>query len=312
MSQPGVNVIGTGDAKLPQPGAPGQDSHLRPANAATPPLAAPVPAAGGSDLPAAATAPECVAAPPPGEATPPQRLRLSTILLELVRTGSIVPASEGSSAPSSSLSIGEDEPEAEEGAAPECRRKRNRIPSNITVGEILDRTRHAGFGFLIALLAVLSMPFPGISVPFGLAIAFGALQMICGFHRPWLPQRIRRYAISIGTLAWIEKHLYRWTRGLEKLVRPRFEPLTRGPFWILCGVGVLSMAVGLALPIPIPFSNLFFIIPLLIFAIGLMENDGLVVMLGFAVTTIDILLAIWFSEYVIRAITAVIRYFGFA
>lgn len=308
MSQSGVHVIGAEDAARPQTPAPQeQPSPAKPADAAPPESNSQ-----GSGTSARAPGDDVIGSPPPGEAPPPQRLRLSTILLELVRTGSIVPSSEATRSAAPSLSIGDEEHDAEEGAAPEGRRKRKRIPSNITVGEILDRTRHAGFGFLIALLAVLSMPFPGISVPFGLAIAFGALQMICGFHRPWLPQRIRRYAISIGTLAWIEKHLYRWTRGLEKLVRPRFEPLTRGPFWILCGVGILTMAVGLALPIPIPFSNLFFIIPLLIFAIGLMENDGLVVMLGFAVTAIDILLAIWFSEYVVRAITAVIRYFGIA
>ncbi|MBW7906835.1 MAG: exopolysaccharide biosynthesis protein [Phycisphaerae bacterium] len=168
--------------------------------------------------------------------------------------------------------------------------------SAVTVGDLVDRSAQAGFGFVIALLALLSMPFPGVSLPFGLAIAFGAVQMVCGRRQAWLPARVRRHTVSPRTLRWIERRVVRWTRGLERLVRPRFEFLTRGPGWMLCGGGVLLLAIGLALPLPIPLSNLVFIIPLLVYAVGLLENDGLLIMFGHATVLVLLAAGLWFGH----------------
>jgi len=43
--------------------------------------------------------------------------------------------------------------------------------AEIGMGEILDRAHHAGFGFVAALLALVSIPLVGLTVPFGLAVA---------------------------------------------------------------------------------------------------------------------------------------------
>lgn len=191
-------------------------------------------------------------------------------------------------------------------------RKRRRVRSNITIGEILDRTRQAGFGVLVALMAIVSLPLPGLSVPFGAAVAFGAIQMIIGWERPWMPRRIRAHAVSMRTLEWIGKNLAKYTRGLERLSRPRFTFMLRGPFWSLCGVGILILGVGLALPLPIPGSNLFFIVPIMIYAIGMLENDGLLIMAGHAATAAEIALAVAFWEIIDKAVRTALHWMGFA
>jgi hypothetical protein len=251
------------------------------------------------------------------DAPPPRRLQLSTILLQLVASARHRgPEREPSGRERQQAQIDTtapiDCPVEQTTGAPTAarharRRRRRRVVSNLTVGEMVDRTQQAGFGFVIALLAIMSLPFPGISVPFGLAIALGALQMMLGLRRPWLPQFISRYQVSLRTLIWIERRLYTWTRGLERVVRPRFELFTRGPFWNLCGVGVLAMAVGLSLPLPIPFSNVFFIVPLVIYAIGLLEADGLLIMLGHAIVAVDLMLAVWFGDIVVSAVRAAVE-----
>lgn len=170
------------------------------------------------------------------------------------------------------------------------RRKRNRIPSFLTIGQIVERTSHAGFGFLLAFLALVSVPFFGLSAPFGLAVSFVALQMIIGLRRPWLPDNIRRRHVSIATLNWLSTKLARWTAGLEKIIRPRFTFAVRGPFWVACGAAIFAQGIGLALPLPIPGSNWVFIFPVLVYAIGLLEDDGLLIMAAHALTVVEVAL----------------------
>ncbi len=274
---------------------------------------------------------------------PPRGLRLSAILRELHADAHVVEPSavDGSSASATGAGVAadadpiaadsttadsdeptaadgtessveeKDDPTADEeadGGRPLRRRRRQR--TNITIGEILERTRQAGFGVIIALMAILSLPLPGLSVPFGVGAAFGALQMIIGLERPWMPRWIRNYAVSMRTLVWIGTKLAKYTRGLEKLSRPRFPLLLRGPFWSLCGVGILILAVGLSLPLPIPGSNMFFIVPIMVYAIGMLENDGLLIMVGHALTTIEIGISIAFWEIIQKSAMTALHWIG--
>lgn len=197
-----------------------------------------------------------------------------------------------------------------EGAASLDSKSLRRIKSNLTIGDIIDRTRHAGFGFLTGFLALVSIPFVGLSTPFGLAVAFGAMQMVVGMSRPWLPKMIRRHAISLATLGWLSQRLSRWTAGLERVIRPRFEILTQGPFWSLCGLCIIVQAVGLALPMPIPFSNWPFIIVIVLYAIGILERDGLLVMICHTLTAVEIVLAFRFWGVIVSGGEKVIGWFA--
>lgn len=182
--------------------------------------------------------------------------------------------------------------------------------SDLTVGEVIDRTAHAGFGFMIAFLALLSLPAVGASTPFGLAIAFGAVQMLLGRRRPWLPKAVRRYHVSLRTLGWIGGKLTRWTRGFERVIRPRLVALAHGPFWGLCAVCILLHAIALALPIPIPGTNAIFAIPILVYAIGLLELDGLLILLCHALTLVYIALGVVFSKAVFEAAEKSLHWFA--
>jgi len=170
--------------------------------------------------------------------------------------------------------------------------------SNMTLGDIIDQTAHAGFGFLAAFLALVAIPFMGLSLPFGLAIAFLGVQMIAGKNRPWLPGRLRRKVVAMSTIDWIRRKVTRWTTGLERFIEPRLTWLARGPFWTLVGVGLILQGIGLALPVPVPASNLFFIVPILIYGIGLLEDDGVLISIGHAITGGMIVLGVIFWDFV--------------
>ncbi len=157
----------------------------------------------------------------------------------------------------------------------------------LTVGELVDLASEAGFGFLIGVLALIAIPFFGLSTPFGLAIALIGAQLMVGRARPWLPGRARRRALSMSMLDRVAGLLERRTRWLARSTRRRWESLIM-PRAI--GLGVVLLALGLALPLPIPGSNMVFLAPLLIYAIGLLERDGVWIAIAHACLLADLVL----------------------
>jgi len=171
--------------------------------------------------------------------------------------------------------------------------------TGITVGELVDKAAEAGFGFLIGVLSLIAIPFFGLSTPFGLAIALVGAQMAFGMARPWLPKRARRREVSMAMLDRVLGLLVRRTKWLSKSTRVRYQRLVMPR---LVGLGVVVLALGLALPLPIPGSNMIFLIPLFVYAIALLERDGIWVLLGHAGTLIDMALLIVFGETVLFAL----------
>jgi hypothetical protein len=200
-------------------------------------------------------------------ATAPPRLRLDELLRELG-------AHEG------------DDPPPERGRA-------------ISVGELVDKAAEAGFGFLVGVLALIAIPFVGLSTPFGLAIALLGVQLMLGRRQPWLPRRARRRQLSIGMLDRVLGILAKRTRWLARSTRRRWELLITPR---LIGLAIVVLALALALPLPIPGSNLVFLIPLFVYSIGLLERDGAFIAAGHVLTLIDIALLVAFGDVVIHVI----------
>ncbi len=212
-------------------------------------------------------------------AQPPRRLRLDELLREL------------------GASDGMPEPALAAGSAPNVPAALPKIrPEALTVGELVDKAAHGGFGFLVGILTLIAIPFFGLSTPFGLAIALIGGQMMIGRDTPWLPARARRRALKMSMLDRVLGLLSRRTRWIAKMTRRRWEPMIRPR---VVGLGVVILALGLALPLPIPGSNLIFLIPLFIYAIGVLERDGVWIAIGHLCVVINVVLLFLFSATVI-------------
>ncbi|HET7500741.1 MAG TPA: exopolysaccharide biosynthesis protein [Kofleriaceae bacterium] len=228
----------------------------------------------------------------------PRRLRLDELLRELGAMDGASPdepgPGDGAATAASALasaSAGDARPAAE--ARPAVR------PDALTVGALVDKAAEGGFGFLIGVLTLIAIPFVGLSTPFGLAIALLGAQLMLGLRQPWLPARARRRALSMAMLDRVLGILARRTRWLARLSRRRWEMAIQPR---LIGLCVVLLALGLALPLPIPGSNLIFLIPLFVYAVGILERDGMWIAIGHAATLIDIAVLIALGATVIRAI----------
>lgn len=144
------------------------------------------------------------------------------------------------------------------------------------------------------LLILLSIPFcqpiqiPGLSTPFGLAIAFLSLRMAFG-EKIWLPQWVLKKTISSSTIKKITARTLKLLKKMHRWTHPRLSWLCnyRG-VKILNGIILTILGFFLALPIPVPLSNLSAAWSILLISWGCLEDDGIFLLIGYILSLLTI------------------------
>lgn len=153
----------------------------------------------------------------------------------------------------------------------------------------LNYRSHALVILLLSLPFVTPIPLIGLSTVFGVVIMISALSIITGLE-PWLPKRWKGKTISRKTLASLLEKTTWLANRLEHFVRPRFFVFSKSLFWVrIHGLMIFFLAVILALPAP-PGGNALPGVAILTLALGLAEEDGLVIAIGYLLTFINIVL----------------------
>lgn len=144
----------------------------------------------------------------------------------------------------------------------------------------------AGKGYAASLI-ILILPFcfpiqiPGFSTPFGIMLAFIGLRIAFG-KKPWWPKWILEKTIQSKHLIPIIEKTMVTVKYLQKILHPRLVALTQNPIAHLCnGLLIFLLGAFLALPLPIPFTNLFPAFPILFIGLGLLEDDGVFILIGY-------------------------------
>jgi hypothetical protein len=159
--------------------------------------------------------------------------------------------------------------------------------NSLTVREIEQSLKGRGFAILILLMTIpfCLIPVPGLSTPFGIAILIMGFRMACG-QKPWLPDFILNKEVPHDRLKKLLKMSAAVSLRLEKLVKPRMRFLQRWPGMVnLTGASIASG--GLLLLIPLPFSNWLPAWAILLLTAGMMEKDGLLVLIGQCLTLVS-------------------------
>ena len=172
----------------------------------------------------------------------------------------------------------------------------------ITLGDFLDPLGERAFGFLILILALPNfIPVPiGVGGVMGSLIVFVGLQMLIGFEHPWLPGALRRRALKRASLERFIARLTPVLRLLERLCRPRWEVLTRHPAHRLSGF--LLVLIGVALALPIPFTNIPFGFLLVVYAVAMIEGDGIALGIAWIASAIIAIVLLTLSHAAVDAV----------
>ena len=142
------------------------------------------------------------------------------------------------------------------------------------------------FGMLLLISALPAfIPIPGggaISGP--LTMLVGA-QLLAGRRQPWLPKAIARRGPHRGALARFQRHISRPLAWLEKLIRPRLSGMFGHRAATLCS-GLLLVLLGILMALPVPFTNYPLGGLILLFALALLERDGVLLLVAWAGTLV--------------------------
>jgi hypothetical protein len=181
----------------------------------------------------------------------------------------------------------------------------------ITLREVIQTLGGRAYMLLVLLLAlpfITPIPLPGLSTPFGLAIALIAFRLSLG-QRPWLSRNLRRKELPAGFIGKVFAFSERLLRFFEKFLRPRLTFLTDTPLLVqLHAVLMLLAALALLLPLPIPFSNSFPAWAILLMAAGLLERDGLFILAAYVVFTGGVFFFIFLGEAAVALVQAVLQW----
>lgn len=154
----------------------------------------------------------------------------------------------------------------------------------VTIGELFAICGTKGHAFLAIFLVLpflQPLPLPGVSSAIGVVLAI--IGVFVALRRPpWVPRRLARVEVEPDVVLRICSSLEKLMKRLERFVKPRAQwlfahrwfRLTNGVVWIL-------HALVFSLPLPIPLSNAFPALVILLLALGILEEDFGVVALAY-------------------------------
>jgi hypothetical protein len=158
----------------------------------------------------------------------------------------------------------------------------------ITYNDLLQALGKQAFGIALLFFALPSiLPFssiPGISFIFSVPIALFALQIMLGRKTLWLPHVLAKRTIHKDTIVKMIHAIHPFLIKIEYLLKPRWPAMTSRLMEIINGLVIFCLAVLLMLPIPL--SNFIFAALLIVFSLGLIEKDGIFLVIGYVGTFI--------------------------
>ena len=154
----------------------------------------------------------------------------------------------------------------------------------VTMGEIVAALGDRGLGVLIAIFAIPNM-LPSV-VPLGNTVIgifplIFAIHLIFGLDRLMLPAFIANRSITAKTLKTLVPRVADVLSWFERLLKPRLPGVTG--VYVERVVGVICAVLALITIIPIPFAHNLPAVALVLIGLGLIERDGLAILIGAAI-----------------------------
>lgn len=168
---------------------------------------------------------------------------------------------------------------------------------SITLGRIIERFQHRAHG-LVLLLVLLPVFIP---LPLGTGLVAGVLacligaQLLAGRSQPWLPRRVLQGEVKAASLAQFNRRMQKPLAWLERVCRPRLQALL-APLAASIITGLQLIGLGILLALPIPFTNWFYGLLLMLHAIALIERDGVLMLIAWVLGTAAMLASVLLSN----------------
>jgi hypothetical protein len=153
----------------------------------------------------------------------------------------------------------------------------------VLLREVVTSVHGRGYDLLLILI---SLPFltpitlPLLSTPFGAIVALAGARLALG-HKPWWPEYLLSKELPPSFFPRFLRATSKLVSVIEYLVKPRL-PVFHD--WVMfqriSGLLIALSGLLLLLPVPVPLTNFFPALTVLLLAAGALERDGLFFLAG--------------------------------
>lgn len=155
------------------------------------------------------------------------------------------------------------------------------------LGELVNAFGERGFGALMlffGLLSVLVGAIPGSTTILGAPLLLIALQLVFRFDQLWLPKWALKRAIERETYRHAVDRAVGPLRRVERLSRPRLSVMTNEISEVL--IGIVCTILAAILMTPLWGGNLVPALIISTFGFGLMQRDGVLILIAWLATAL--------------------------
>ena len=155
----------------------------------------------------------------------------------------------------------------------------------ITIADIFQSTGERGVSLIVGLLVLpflFPMP-PGLASVMGIGSFCLSIQMALGKKSPWLPKSVAQFVFPRHLSQQLLKDLGRIMSCLEKIVRTRWRAIATN-YYAARVNGFCIAWLSILLVLPIPFTNPFPTVTILLLVLATLEADGLLMLIGYFFT----------------------------
>lgn len=152
--------------------------------------------------------------------------------------------------------------------------------ATVTLDWILEQLHERAFGlFLLVLALPCCIPFLyGVPQVVSLPLMFVAGQIVIGRKTPWLPKKLGARTVASESLQTLSDRAGPWLKRIEAISRPRLGALTRAPIDRIVGAALVIFSASILTPLPLTNTVPGFAV--VVVAMGLLQRDGILVILG--------------------------------
>ncbi len=150
----------------------------------------------------------------------------------------------------------------------------------VSLDWILKQLHERAFGLFLLILALpCCIPFLyGIPQIVSLPLMFVSAQILLGRRVPWLPGKLAARTVSAEGLRGLSDRSGPWLRRIEGLSKPRLTVLTTRPLDRVVGAALVLFSASIL--VPLPGTNTVPGFAVVVVAMGLLQRDGILVLLG--------------------------------
>ena len=154
----------------------------------------------------------------------------------------------------------------------------------VTVGDLLSVVGPRSYGPIIVLLGFIAISpltiIPGATWVVALLTLVITGQIVLGMQSPWIPKKLLQFSFKREHLIAGTKGARGWAEVVDRILQPRLTFLTRKPFLQLVALMCVFAAL-ITFPLGVvPFGPVLPGLTVLVFGLGLMARDGIVIILA--------------------------------